>query len=120
MFLTSSKTKIVILANFILSSESAFNLDQSRILPVGKEFADDNLKFDEYGRKLSKWIENTVGKGEIAHYKQFLLFSQCFQEACFPEVSKGVIVWEWVKQCSKSKNYCSNILGLGVLDKLNN
>ena len=23
-------------------------------------------------------------------------FSQCFQKACFPEASKGVIVWEWV------------------------
>ena len=31
-----------------------------------KEFADDNFKFDENGRKLSKWVENTVGKGEIA------------------------------------------------------
>ena len=26
-----------------------------------------------------KWIENTVGEGEIAHYEQFLLLSQCFQ-----------------------------------------
>ena len=42
-------------------------------------------------------IENAVGKGEIASYKQFLLFPQCFQKACFPGVSKGVIVWEWVK-----------------------
>ena len=24
-------------------------------------------------------VENTVGKGEIACYKQFLLFPQCFQ-----------------------------------------
>ena len=39
-------------------------------------------------------------KGEIAHYEQFLLFPQCFQKACFPEASKGVIVWEWVKQHS--------------------
>ena len=62
-----------------------------------KEFADDNFKFDENGRKLSKQVENNVGKGEIACYKQFLLFPQCFQKACFPEVSKGVIVWEWVK-----------------------
>ena len=37
-----------------------------------------------------------MGKGEIAHNEQFLLFRQCFQKACFPEVSKGVIVWEWV------------------------
>ena len=39
----------------------------------------------------------TVGKGEIACYEQFLLFPQCFQKARFPEVSKGAIVWEWVK-----------------------
>ena len=62
-----------------------------------KEFADDNFKFDETGRNLSKWVENTVGKGEIARYEQFFLFTQCFQKACFPGVSKGVIAWEWVK-----------------------
>ena len=33
-----------------------------------KEFADDNFNFDENGRKLSKWVENTVGKGKIARY----------------------------------------------------
>ena len=61
-----------------------------------KEFADDNFKFYENGIKLSKRVENTVGKGEIARYEQFLLFLQCFQKACFPGASKGVIVWEWV------------------------
>ena len=44
-----------------------------------------------------KKVENTVGKGEIARYEQFLLFQQCFQKAYFPGASKGVIVWEWVK-----------------------
>ena len=34
----------------------------------------------------------------IKRYEQFLLFPQCFQKACFPEASKGVIVWKWVKQ----------------------
>ena len=63
-----------------------------------KEFAGDNFKFDENGKKLSKREENTMGKGEIARYEQFLLFPQCFQKACFQGVSKGVIVWEWVKQ----------------------
>ena len=42
-------------------------------------------------------VENIVGKGEIAHYGQFLRFPQCFQKACFSGASKGVIVWEWVK-----------------------
>ena len=49
------------------------------------------------GRTFSKRVENTVGKGEIARYEQFPLFPQCFQKACFPGASKGVIVWEWVK-----------------------
>ena len=66
-------------------------------IPKLKEFADENFKFDENGRKFSKMVENTVGKGEIARYKQFLLYPQCFQKACFPGASKGIIVWEWVK-----------------------
>ena len=65
--------------------------------------ADDNFKFDKNGRKLSKRVENTVGKGEIARYEQFLLFPQCFQKACFPGASKGVIVWEWVNPFPNNK-----------------
>ena len=45
---------------------------------------------------VSKPVENTVGKGEIARYEQFLLFPQCFQKAEFPGSSNSVIVWEWV------------------------
>ena len=60
-----------------------------------KEFADDNFKFDEDGRKLFKRVENTVGNGEIARHEQFLLFPQCFQKASFPGASKGVTVWKW-------------------------
>ena len=40
------------------------------------------FKVDENGRKLSKRVENTVGKGEIARYKQFLLYPQYFQKTC--------------------------------------
>ena len=32
-----------------------------------------------------------MGKGEIARYEQFLLVPECFQQACFPGASKGVI-----------------------------
>ena len=39
-----------------------------------KEFADDNLKVDENGRKFSKWIEDTVRKGE------FLFFPTVFSK----------------------------------------
>ena len=37
-----------------------------------KEFADDNFKFDKNGRRFSKSVENTVRKGEIAHWKEKL------------------------------------------------
>ena len=53
-------------------------LDSSKL----KEFADDNFKFDKNGWELSKWIENNVGKGEIARYEQFLLLPHCFQMTC--------------------------------------
>ena len=57
-------------------------------------------------------VENTVGKGEIACYEQFLLFPQCFQKAYFPRVLKGVIVWEWVKPPCQSmvSLFLANIL----------
>ena len=66
-----------------------------------KQFADDNFKLDENSRKFCKRVENTVGKGEIARHEQFLLFPQCFQKACFPGASKGVIEWEWIKREKK-------------------
>ena len=52
-----------------------------------KEFADNYFKFDENGRKFFKWVENTMGQGdmgqeEIARYEQFLLFPICFQKTC--------------------------------------
>ena len=66
------------------------------MLDFKKKFAVENFNYDENGRKLSKRVENTVGKGEIAHHEQFILFPQCFRKACFPGASKGFIVWEWV------------------------
>ena len=52
-------------------------------------------QFDENGSNLSKRVENIVGKGETARYKQFLLFPQCFPKTCFLGASKSVTVWEW-------------------------
>ena len=46
--------------------------------PKLKEFADENFNFDETGKMSSEILENTVGKGEIARYEQFLLFPPCF------------------------------------------
>ena len=66
-------------------------LDSSKLIV----FADDNFKFDKNGKKLSKGVENIVGKREIARYQQFLLFP-VFSKGFFPGASKGVIVWKWV------------------------
>ena len=41
-------------------------------------------------------VENIVRKGEIACYKQFLLFSQCFPLLHIFSASKCGIVWRWV------------------------
>ena len=40
-------------------------------------------KYGQMGIQLSDCVENIVRKGEIAHYKQFLHFPQCF-----PKLSK--------------------------------
>ena len=63
------------------------SLNLSQILNSSKlkDFADNNLEFDENGRKLSKQVENTVGRGEILHTEQFHLFPQCFQKACIAD-----------------------------------
>ena len=74
---------------FIYSSERFFNhFSSDKILDSSKqkEFADDNFKYDQIGRKFSKPVENTVGKGKIARYEQFLLFPLCFQKTCNPDM----------------------------------
>ena len=64
-------------------SSIALTLSHMTILHPSKliELADDNFKFYEKGGILSERIENAVGKGEIAHYEQFLL-PQSFQKTC--------------------------------------
>ena len=62
--------------NSLKPFQNGQNLHASKL----KEFVDDNSKFDENGRKFSKKVENTVGKGEIARYEQFLLCPLCFQK----------------------------------------
>ena len=50
--------------------------DSSRL----EEFGDKKFKINENDGKFLKRVENTVGKGEIARYEQFLLFPQSFQK----------------------------------------
>ena len=70
------KTRAVSICDLTLSKTTNFRLFQT------EEFADYNFIFVENDRKLSKHVEKTAGKGEIARYEQFLLFPQCFQKTC--------------------------------------
>ena len=62
----------------LLNLSQTINLDSSKL----KEFADNNFKLDENGRKFPKRVQNTVGKGKIARYEQLLLFPHCFKKTC--------------------------------------
>ena len=77
LFLTQLRTGLqTTISVWVKMTESSLNSSSL------KEFADDNFIFDEYGRKFSKRVENTVVKGEIARYEQFVLFPRCFQKTC--------------------------------------
>ena len=59
-----------------LSHTTNFRLFQTERVYRGQ------FQIDENGRELSKKLENTMGKGDIACNKQFLLFSHCIQNIC--------------------------------------
>ena len=50
------------------SPVNPFPKDKFQTLPSSKCWQTTILNIDGNGRKFSKWVENTVGKGEIAHY----------------------------------------------------
>ena len=85
----------------LLTLSQLIQLIQRQLIEPSKfsEFADDNFKCDKNGRKFSRWVENTVGKGEIARYEQFLLSPQCFQDSYCRHVKtraclgKGQVGW---------------------------
>ena len=58
---------------------------------------------------FSKRVENTVGKGEIARYEQFLLFPQCFQNICTTDTYKPELVWERVKRVFNKMRFASRL-----------
>ena len=92
---------MIISSDFINISSQPFPkrriLDPSKL----KEFANDDFKFEEIGRKFSKWLENTVRIGEITRYKQFLLFPQCFQKTCTADTNGLTFFFaNWVQKVS--------------------
>ena len=59
-----------------------------------REFANNDFKFYENGRKFSNRRKDTVVKGEIARYEQVLLFPRCFQKACTANTSEPVACFD--------------------------
>ena len=41
--------------------------ERSKTFKLKEFFADNNFEFHEIGRKFSKRVESTVGKGKVAH-----------------------------------------------------
>ena len=70
-------------SHLTLSQTTNFKLFQT------ERVKDNNFEFDETGGKFAKRVENTVGKGEIAHYKKFPLFHrECFQKTRCSHISR--------------------------------
>ena len=51
---------------------NAFPNDEFELFEI-ERVSRRQFQFDEYSRKFSQSVENTVEKGEIARYEQFLL-----------------------------------------------
>ena len=64
--------------------------------------ADGNFKFDENGEEFSITVEINVGKGEIALYEQFLLFSTVFSNDFTADTYKHGLVLERVEKLKLS------------------
>ena len=56
------------------------------------------------GIHFSDWVENIVGREEIARYEQFLLFPQYFQK---------LSVFDALNEYLWSKSYLASISGFG-------
>ena len=50
-------------------------------------------------------VENFVAKGEIAHFGQFLLLTQCFQKSSAADASESVNMWERIKLTHSTPNF---------------
>ena len=61
-------------------------------------------KFDEKCIKFSIWVENTVGKGEIARYERFLLFQQCFKRIVLQTRKNQGLFWKGLYALSLNKS----------------
>ena len=62
------------------------------------EFAVVDFRLGENVKNLSKRVENTRDKGEIACYEQFLLLPLCFLKRLVVQINVLGYIWERVKK----------------------
>ena len=79
----------------LLFGKTVNPLPDNKILDWSKlnSVADNILKRIYNEKQVPYRVENIVRKGEIACYKQFLLFTQCFPQQYIFSASKCGIVW---------------------------
>ena len=106
VFYTGSRNKISLPSK---PSINPFPDDKFYPLPNLEHFADDNFKFDENDGKFFNRVENTVGKGGIARYEQFLLFPQCFQDFYSRNVETSACLGKGLHQ-SEGLASCTGVL----------
>ena len=64
-----------------------------------KAFADDSIL-------IFNNVENILGKGKIAHHKQFLVLPQCFHPFPILEKLTHGTEWQWVKLLLVQNRFC--------------
>ena len=81
-----------------------------------KEFADDNFKFHENGRKFSKQVQNTLEKGGNCKLQTISPFPTEFSKDLFSrQVKTRGLVWERVKkQHATAQDYFEGMPGSHV------
>ena len=89
MLLQKTHNSEIIQVYFVLLNP----LPHMSILGSSNSMANKDMKskagYDgQMGIQLSDLVENIVGKEEIARYKKFLLFPQCFQKLSVVDASK--------------------------------
>ena len=106
MFSYSQKISAKIAKKLTLSQTTNFRL------PKWKSLQTTILNLMKMAESSSQGVENTVAKGQIARYEQFLLFPECFQKTCTAHKNQGFfgnrLKWNNTKTIDFQQHYGEN------------
>ena len=88
---------MVILCILGIVTTFPFSKQQISGSPKLKEFADDNIEFEENGGKVSKQKENAVGKEKLLIMSNFSFSHSVFKRLVLQTRKKQGHVWERVE-----------------------